>query len=137
MMECSATGERYRRIDDPGNTSCARAGQCRTEENFILSRRFDDAFQFAHERHRGQLRKGTPISYLMTVAALVLEHGGAEDQAIAALLHDGPEDCGGAVGSPGPSGRWLLDRRGAGHPGEEMTPVARRGEAAGQHRRNR
>lgn len=31
----------------------------------------------------------------MSVAALVMEHGGDEDQAIAALLHDGPEDCGG------------------------------------------
>ena len=31
----------------------------------------------------------------MSVAALVLEHGGNEDQAIAALLHDAPEDQGG------------------------------------------
>jgi (p)ppGpp synthase/HD superfamily hydrolase len=31
----------------------------------------------------------------MSVAALVIEHGGDEDQAIAALLHDGPEDQGG------------------------------------------
>ncbi len=31
----------------------------------------------------------------MSVAALVMENGGDEDQAIAALLHDGPEDCGG------------------------------------------
>jgi (p)ppGpp synthase/HD superfamily hydrolase len=32
----------------------------------------------------------------MTVAALVIEHGGNEDQAIAALLHDAAEDQGGA-----------------------------------------
>jgi (p)ppGpp synthase/HD superfamily hydrolase len=44
------------------------------------------------------MRKGTTIPYishLMSVAALVLEHGGNEDQAIAGLLHDGPEDQGG------------------------------------------
>jgi integrase len=52
--------------------------------------RFDDAFHYAHHLHRTQMRKGTPIPYishLMTVAALVIEHGGNEDQAIAALLH--------------------------------------------------
>ena len=32
----------------------------------------------------------------MTVAALVVEHGGIEDQAIAGLLHDAAEDAGGA-----------------------------------------
>jgi (p)ppGpp synthase/HD superfamily hydrolase len=32
----------------------------------------------------------------MSVSALVLEAGGTETQAIAALLHDGPEDRGGA-----------------------------------------
>ncbi len=36
------------------------------------------------------------ISHLMTVAALVVEHGGNEDQAIAGLLHDAVEDQGGA-----------------------------------------
>ncbi len=63
----------------------------------MLTSRFDDAFRFAHELHRGQQRKGTSIPYishLMTVAALVLEHGGTEDQAIAGLLHDAPEDQG-------------------------------------------
>ena len=33
----------------------------------------------------------------MSVAALVIEHDGNEDQAIAALLHDAAEDQGGAV----------------------------------------
>src|SRR5262249_25259909 len=64
----------------------------------VLTSRFDHAFSYAHELHRGQVRKGTEIPYishLMTVSALVLEHGGDEDQAIAAILHDGPEDCGG------------------------------------------
>ncbi len=66
----------------------------------MLTERFDDAFRFAHRLHRDQKRKGTSIPYishLMTVAALVAEHGGNEDQAIAALLHDAAEDQGGAV----------------------------------------
>jgi len=44
------------------------------------------------------MRKGTPapyISHLMGVAGLVLEAGGDEDLAVAALLHDVVEDCGG------------------------------------------
>src|SRR5262245_4788108 len=64
----------------------------------MLTDRFDEAFRLAHRLHRTQPRKGTPIPYishLMTVAALVLEHGGDEDQAIAALLHDAVEDQGG------------------------------------------
>lgn len=50
-------------------------------------------------KHAGQLRKGTGvpyISHLLSVAGLVLEAGGDEDLAIAALLHDVVEDCGGA-----------------------------------------
>ena len=43
-------------------------------------------------------KTGAPyVSHLLSVCALVLEHGGDEDEAIAALLHDGPEDCGGRV----------------------------------------
>ncbi len=63
-----------------------------------LGERFAEAFTFAWDLHRHQVRKGSDIPYLahlMTVAALVLEHGGDEDEAIAALLHDGPEDQGG------------------------------------------
>lgn len=65
---------------------------------FGLGPRFGEAFHFAAEKHSGQTRKGTGvpyISHLMSVAALVLEAGGDEDQAIAALLHDVVEDCGG------------------------------------------
>src|SRR6516162_2847976 len=64
-----------------------------------LGRRFEQALLFAHRQHAGQLRKGTPapyISHLLGVAGLVLEAGGDEDLAIAALLHDVVEDCGGA-----------------------------------------
>lgn len=63
-----------------------------------LSTRFDDALRFAAELHRGQFRKGTRIPYvahLLSVAALVLEDGGDEDEAIAGLLHDAVEDQGG------------------------------------------
>ncbi|HPA51190.1 MAG TPA: HD domain-containing protein [Thermoanaerobaculia bacterium] len=66
--------------------------------NPILSSRFDEALAFAVELHREQPRKGTGVPYvshLLSVAALVLEHGGSEDQAIAALLHDAVEDQGG------------------------------------------
>jgi (p)ppGpp synthase/HD superfamily hydrolase len=48
--------------------------------------------------HRSQARKGTSlpyISHLLGVASLVLEDGGSEDEAIAALLHDAVEDQGG------------------------------------------
>ena len=69
-----------------------------------LSERFDEALLFAARHHRKQLRKGSRVPYmthLMSVSALVLEHGGTEDQAIAALLHDAVKDApagqGGAV----------------------------------------
>lgn len=63
-----------------------------------LGPRFNEAFLFAAEKHASQTRKKTDvpyISHLMSVAALVLEAGGGEDEAIAALLHDVVEDCGG------------------------------------------
>src|SRR5271166_5836391 len=63
-----------------------------------LGRRLQDAFRYAAEKHAGQTRKQTAfpyLSHLMAVASLVLEAGGDEDMAIAALLHDVVEDCGG------------------------------------------
>ncbi|RVT95812.1 HD domain-containing protein [Rhodovarius crocodyli] len=56
-----------------------------------------DATALAMRLHAEQTRKGTSIPYiahLMSVSALVLEHGGDEEQAIAGLLHDAIEDCG-------------------------------------------
>ena len=56
------------------------------------------AFRYAAEKHEGQTRKQTAVPYLshlMAVASLVLEAGGDEDMAVAALLHDVVEDCGG------------------------------------------
>jgi len=63
-----------------------------------LGPRFLRAFLLAAEKHAGQTRKASTIPYiahLMGVASLVLEFGGDEDMAIAALLHDVVEDCGG------------------------------------------
>jgi (p)ppGpp synthase/HD superfamily hydrolase len=63
-----------------------------------LTARFDEALAYAAEVHRDHVRKDTAIPYiahLLAVTALVLEDGGDEDQAIAALLHDAPEDRGG------------------------------------------
>lgn len=69
-----------------------------TECSPFLTRRFDLAFLFASGLHHTQCRKTTNIPYishLMAVSALVLEAGGDEDLAIAALLHDAAEDQGG------------------------------------------
>jgi (p)ppGpp synthase/HD superfamily hydrolase len=63
-----------------------------------LGARFNQAFLFAAEKHASQTRKKTDvpyISHLMSVAGLVLEAGGGEDEGVAALLHDVVEDCGG------------------------------------------
>lgn len=63
-----------------------------------LTERFEAALVYAHQLHRHQIRKAssTPyIAHLLAVAALVLEDGGSEDEAIAALLHDAVEDQGG------------------------------------------
>ena len=63
-----------------------------------LSTRFDHALLFAAQVHRDQDRKksGIPyISHLLGVTSIVLDYGGDEDMAIAALLHDAVEDHGG------------------------------------------
>ena len=63
-----------------------------------LGPRFDRAFAFARGLHADHRRKKTEIPYishLMGVTSLVLEDGGGEDEAIAALLHDAVEDQGG------------------------------------------
>ena len=64
----------------------------------ILTRRFDEAFAYTHEVHAGHTRKGNGapyIGHLMGVSSIVIDDGGSEDEAIAALLHDAPEDRGG------------------------------------------
>ena len=70
----------------------------RADISLVLSDRFTDAVAYAAELHANQSRKATNIPYLthlLAVCSLVLEDGGTEDEAIAALLHDGPEDQGG------------------------------------------
>ncbi len=62
-----------------------------------LSPLFEAALQLALAAHKNHLRKGTQIPYvshLLAVASIVLDYGGDEDEAIAALLHDSVEDCG-------------------------------------------
>ncbi len=69
-----------------------------TKDQNVLSDRFPEALIFAERLHREQTRKGNDIPYvahLLTVSATVLEWGGDEDCAIAALLHDAAEDQGG------------------------------------------
>jgi GTP pyrophosphokinase len=69
------------------------------QKSVKLGPRFLSAFNFAAEKHAGHTRKASTIPYiahLMGVASLVLEFGGDEDLASAALLHDVVEDCGGA-----------------------------------------
>jgi len=68
------------------------------QPHVYLSDRFFTAVAYAAEAHKDQVRKSTNIAYIshpFGVAALVLEAGGDEDQAIAGLLHDVAEDCGG------------------------------------------
>jgi (p)ppGpp synthase/HD superfamily hydrolase len=65
-----------------------------------LTNRFTEALTLACDLHRTQSRKGTQIPYvahLLGVASLALEHGGTEDEAIAAVLHDAVEDQGGTA----------------------------------------
>jgi GTP pyrophosphokinase len=66
------------------------------------------AFEFAAKAHANQYRKSTDIPYishLMSVAALVFENDGTEDQAIAGLLHDVLEDA-----DPPSSMPWLREQ---------------------------
>jgi (p)ppGpp synthase/HD superfamily hydrolase len=60
----------------------------------LLGHRFEEALTLAARLHATQTKKGTKVPYIAGVASLVLEDGGDEDQAIAALLHDSIEDQG-------------------------------------------
>src|SRR5450432_4070832 len=62
----------------------------------VLGPRFARAVEWVSELHGEQRRKGTDVPYvahLLGVASLVLEDGGSETEAIAALLHDAIEDA--------------------------------------------
>lgn len=74
------------------------AGAQKTLLKGPLSARFDEALVLASTLHRSQARKASGVPYvahLLGVASLVLEEGGTEEMAIAALLHDAAEDQGG------------------------------------------
>jgi (p)ppGpp synthase/HD superfamily hydrolase len=63
-----------------------------------LSPKFEEALVYATRIHGGQVRKKTQIPYighLLGVTAIAMEYGANETEAIAALLHDAVEDCGG------------------------------------------
>jgi (p)ppGpp synthase/HD superfamily hydrolase len=67
-------------------------------QSAMFSDRFFTAVRYAADAHAGQVRKGTNVPYfshLMGVTSIVIDAGGDEDEAIAALLHDAPEDTGG------------------------------------------
>ena len=64
----------------------------------LFSSRFRRALDYAARIHGQQFRKktGRPyIGHLLGVASIVIEYGGDEEMAIAALLHDVVEDQGG------------------------------------------
>jgi (p)ppGpp synthase/HD superfamily hydrolase len=70
----------------------------RPERQEELGERFVDALGYAARTHAGQLRRGDQqpyVAHLMRVTGLVIQDGGTEDEAIAALLHDAAEDHGG------------------------------------------
>jgi (p)ppGpp synthase/HD superfamily hydrolase len=63
----------------------------------MLGKQFASALAWAMELHGDQRRKGTGVPYiahLLEVAALVVQDGGTESEAIAGLLHDAIEDAG-------------------------------------------
>ncbi|GGJ34702.1 HD domain-containing protein [Deinococcus roseus] len=64
----------------------------------LLTESFQNALDYAYILHRGQTRKGPEaipyLGHLLGVSSLVIEHGGNETEAIAALLHDSIEDVG-------------------------------------------
>jgi (p)ppGpp synthase/HD superfamily hydrolase len=63
-----------------------------------LTPKFVEALAYAADKHATQTRKASEVPYLghlLSVAGLVIEDGGTESQAIAALLHDAAEDQGG------------------------------------------
>lgn len=81
----------------------------RTLPEPVLTQRLAEALSLAIELHAVQRRKGGTIPYvshLLAVAAIVLEHGGSETQAIAGLLHDAAED--GPENVPGLDGEQIL-----------------------------
>lgn len=66
------------------------------EPRTILTDAYDRALSLARRWHAHDVRRGTDVLYLahlLAVSSIVLEAGGDEVQAIAALLHDSLEDA--------------------------------------------
>jgi (p)ppGpp synthase/HD superfamily hydrolase len=84
--------------DNDAQAACRDCGRRWDRPRPDLTQRFEAALALANRLHREQTRKSTTIPYvshLLGVASLVLDNGGDEDEAIAALLHDAVEDQGG------------------------------------------
>jgi GTP pyrophosphokinase len=94
--------EAARTAVDAGRTLALPAGK-RGGEEIAVDALYDpvrlaDAFAYAAMQHAHQRRKATRVPYvthLLAVASLVGEHGGGEEEMMAALLHDAVEDTGG------------------------------------------
>lgn len=72
-----------------------RAKPATPTSNVNYTPRLSEALDWALELHKTQIRKDTGAPYaihLMDTAATVLEMSGSEEAAIAALLHDAPEE---------------------------------------------
>lgn len=101
MAETSSTS-RSRPWDDASHVRAPgqwRAVDSDTGPDPILGVRFIDALGLAVELHSRHARKGSKIPYLghlLGVCGLVLDAGGSEPEAIAAILYDAVEDQGGA-----------------------------------------
>jgi HD domain len=81
--------------DSPYGGAVNRGLDGRRSSPIVLGERFEQA---AAATHRSQVRKGSGIpnvGHLLGVCSLVIENGGDENEAIAALLHDAAEDQGG------------------------------------------
>jgi GTP pyrophosphokinase len=71
-------------------------------QNPCYSPKLDEALALVTDAFRNKIRKGSGIPYLthlLQVMVLVAEHGGDEEQMMAALLHDYLEDIEGAQAS--------------------------------------
>ena len=69
----------------------------RQEPCKLLTENYRNALTYALDAHKNHVRKGSGVPYfshVVAVSSLVIEYGGDEDEAIAALLHDVLEDCG-------------------------------------------
>lgn len=87
-------------LERPGDLRIQKEGAIWWPKSPLVSApRLRRALSYAAGLHAYQERKGTDgtpyVAHLLGVCSLVLEAGGDEDQAIAALLHDAAEDQGG------------------------------------------